>query len=238
MTEWAARRFWKSTAVEKRDDGFEVLLDGRPVRTPAKAALALPSRQLAAAIAAEWDAQDETIDPTGMPYTRMANSAIDKVLPQHTQVADMLAAYGDSDLLCYRAENPQELVARQAQAWDPLLDWAAQTFAARLLPRTGVMHAPQDAASLDALARQVHAMSPFELAAFHDLVAISGSLVVGLAAIHEMAAPEALWEASRLDEAWQEEQWGVDEEAAELSAYKRDAFMVALSFYQMVQTKF
>ena len=132
MSEWKAKRFWKAARTEEADGGFTVLLDTRTVKTPAKAALVVPTQTMADAIAAEWDAQDEVVDPTKMPFTRSANSAIDKVSVQHAEVAQMLADYGDADLLCYRAERPQGLIDRQAAAWDPLLDWAADALGARL----------------------------------------------------------------------------------------------------------
>ncbi|MEE4188614.1 MAG: ATP12 family protein, partial [Roseobacter sp.] len=152
MSEWKAKRFWKEALVLKEDSGFAIALDGRPVKTPAKRPLVVPTRGFADAVAAEWAAQDEMIDPTSMPFTRSANAALDKVSIQKAEVADMLAAYGDSDLLCYRAEYPGELVARQKARWDPVLDWAEHMLGARLLPRSGVMHAPQDPEALDRLA--------------------------------------------------------------------------------------
>lgn len=233
MTEWAPKRFWKAAEVASAPAGWTVTLDGRAIKTPAKAALVLPSEGLARAVAEEWQAQGEKIDPATMPFTRMANSAIDKVSPQREAVADMLAAYGDSDLLCYRAESPEELVARQAEQWDPLLHWAAETFGARLAPRGGVMHEPQDAAALERLSAEVHAQPPFALAAFHDLVAISGSLVLALAVIHGARSPREAWALSRLDETWQAEQWGVDEEAAETAALKAAEFEHAAHFHAL-----
>ena len=135
MTGWKRKRFWKQARVVADGDGFAVELDGRPVRTPAKAALRLPGRAMAQAIAAEWDAQEDEIAPATMPFTRTANAAIDKVTPQRAEVAAMLAAYGDSDLLCYRADRPAELVRRQAESWDPALDWAATALGARRVAR-------------------------------------------------------------------------------------------------------
>lgn len=239
MSDWAAKRFWKETAVQAAEDGagFEVRLDGRMVRTPAKTPLVLPTRTMAEAVASEWDAQEGKINPLSMPVTRGANAALDKVAAQHTEVSDMIADYGDSDLLCYRAASPVELVERQAQAWNPLLDWAETALGARLLPRTGVIHQPQESGAIAALRGQVHALDPFELAAFHDLVAMSGSLVIGFAALHEYAPITQLWDVSRVDENWQIEQWGEDDEAAELAEVKRSAFIGALTFYQLVHTK-
>lgn len=233
MSTWAAKRFWKQATAAEVDGGWTVHLDGRPVRTPAKAALVVPTRAMAEAVAVEWDAQDEQIDPTSMPMTRAANAAIDKVAVQFAEVADMLAAYGDSDLLCYRATQPQGLIDRQADRWDPMLDWAAEVLQARLVPVSGVMHRPQDDAALQNLAKRVHGFTPFQLTAFHDLVSISGSLVLGFAATEGHLEGEALWDLSRLDEAWQEEQWGEDDEATEQAALKKQAFLDALRFFSM-----
>ncbi len=232
MSGWAAKRFWKQTDVVESDGGFSVTLDGRPVKTPAKTAFVVPTRSMAEAIAAEWDAQDDKIDPNTMPMTRTANSAIDKVATQFAEVADMLAAYGDSDLLCYRATHPQELIDRQAAAWDPVLDWAETALDARLKPVSGVIHAPQDSAALAALSGRVHAFSPFELAAFHDLVGISGSLVLGFAVTEGYLSADQAWNLSRLDEKWQEEQWGKDEEATRQADVKRGEFAHAERFFR------
>lgn len=235
MSEWAAKRFWTEVSVASTGGGFSVLLDGRPIRTPGRAPLDLPTEALAEAMAAEWAAQEGTVDPRTMPVTRTANSAIDKVRPQQEAVADMLAAYGETDLLCHRADRPPELVARQAAAWDPLLDWAAEVFGGRLRVTAGVMPAPQDAALLLRLRDGVRALSAFELAAFHDLVSLSGSLVIGFATARGHRPAEALWEVSRIDESWQAEQWGEDAEAAKDAEGKRDAFLHAARFYRSAQ---
>jgi chaperone required for assembly of F1-ATPase len=230
---WAAKRFWNEARAEPCEGGFTVRLDSRPVKTPAKAPLVVPTLAMAQAIAAEWDAQTGKVDPATMPCTRAANSAIDKLSAQQAEVVDMLAAYAETDLLCHRAEGPPALVARQAVAWDPLLDWAAQTFGARLAVGTGVLPVPQDAGALAALRAPVAALTRFELAAFHDLVALSGSLVLGLAVIRgRMTAAEA-WEASRVDETWQIEQWGADEEAAAAETFRRTAFDHAGRFFAL-----
>ena len=221
---------WEKGAVAKKPDGFAIELDGRPLRTPAKAPLVLPTRALAEMVAEEWRAQDGKPDPATMPATRTANAAIDKVTPQFDEVAKVIAAYGDSDLLCYRATAPAELVARQAEKWDPVLDWASETLGARLTPVSGVIHAPQDPAALSVLAVLVNDMTPFELAAFHDLVAISGSLVIGLAVSKHLLELEELWITACLDELWQEEQWGKDDEALAHRERKRQDFFGAAEF--------
>jgi len=235
MSEWKAKRFWKEARVTEAPGGFGVTLDDRPVKTPAKSALVLPTRAMARAVAAEWDAQEDEIRPTTMPVTRAANAAIDKVAHQRVEVAAMLAEYGDSDLLCYRADSPAELARRQGAAWDPLLDWADATFGARLVPVLGVVHAPQDARALRRLAREVHAMDPFRLTAFHDLVGLSGSLVIGLAAVRGARNIGTLWQLSRVDETWQEEHWGIDEEARAQAARKESDFVAAKRFHDLAQ---
>lgn len=233
MSEWKAKRFWSEARVVEEADGFAILLDSRPVKTPAKRALRAPTYVFAEAIAAEWNAQGEDIAPLTMPFTRSANAALDKVSAQHAEVADMLAAYGDSDLLCYRAEYPDALVARQTEQWDPFLDWAAAVLLARLEPRAGVMHAPQDSRALAELSRKTHAMSAFELAGFHDLVSLSGSLILGFAAALDHSHPDAIWDISRLDEIWQAEEWGADEEAEAAAAVKRAAFLHAKQVFDL-----
>ncbi|MBY6155677.1 ATPase [Vannielia litorea] len=233
MAEWAAKRFWTEAQAVPEGAGFAVHLDGRPVKTPAKAPLLLPTEALARAVAAEWQAQGEKIDPLSMPFTRSANSALDRVAPQHADVAEIVAAYGESDLICYRADSPTALVERQAVAWDPLVDWASDALDAPLVIATGVMHVPQPATSIESLRALVQRQDAFALTALHDLTALSGSLVMGLAVQANHAAPEDLWERSRVDETWQIEQWGEDEEAAEVAARKRGDFLHAAELFRL-----
>lgn len=231
MSGWKAKRFWRQAEAVACDGGFTVELDGRTVKTPAKTPLVVPTLALAQAIAAEWDAQSGEVRPETMPWTRTTNSALDKVAPQFAEVADLIAAYGASDLLCYRAEAPAALVERQAHAWDPLLDWAHETFGAALVTTSGVIPVEQPASSVAALAAQVHAQSPFRLAALHDLVSISGSLVLGLAVANGRLIAEQAFELSRIDEHWQVELWGTDDEAAAMEAMKHAAMIEAGRFY-------
>jgi chaperone required for assembly of F1-ATPase len=171
------------------------------------------------------------LDPNAMPATRLANAAIDKVRAQRGEVVDMLAAYGASDLLCYRAEGPETLVSRQRAGWDPLLAWSAEELGADLAVGSGVMPVAQSPGDLDRLREPLEAMDAFEIAAFHDLVALSGSLVLALAvALGRLSAEEA-WRLSRLDEDFQIEEWGEDEEAAEAAARRRTAFLDAARFH-------
>ena len=236
MSGWTAKRFWKAATVVPGAGGFAVHLDGRAVKTPAKAALLLPTQALAEAVAAEWQAQGEKVDPTTMPVTRAANAALDKVAAQHDEVAALIAAYGETDLLCYRAERPEELVALQTAAWDGWLDWAAARYGARLATTCGVVPIVQPEAALAALGARVAACDIWELAALHDLVGITGSLVLGLAVAEGDLGAEAAWEASRIDENWQISQWGEDEEAAEMAALKRQALLAAERFWRLRHT--
>jgi chaperone required for assembly of F1-ATPase len=233
MTAWAAKRFWSKASAAPCDGGFTVHLDARPVRTPAKSPLILPTLALAEAVAAEWEAQTGLVTPATMPFTRTANSAIDKVAPQFDAVVSTIAAYGGTDLLCYRAETPEPLIARQAAGWDPILAWAATTLAAPLQATSGVMHVSQPPSSLEALTARVAAMTPFQIAAFHDLVALSGSLILALAMTRGRLDAETAWSLSRIDETWQAEVWGVDEEAAEMTVQKHDAFLLAGRFFAL-----
>ncbi|HEY0275844.1 MAG TPA: ATP12 family protein [Paenirhodobacter sp.] len=233
MSGWAPKRFWQAATVVASPEGYGIALDGRPVKTPAKAALLVPTHRLAAALAAEWDAQVNKVDPATMPLTRAANAAIDKVAPQHDDVATYIAAYGETDLLCYRAEAASPLAARQAQGWDPVLDWADQALGARLVVTQGVVPVAQPAAALSALSARVRAMDAWQLAALHDLVGISGSLLLGLAITAGRLRAEEAWALSRIDEDWQAEQWGLDDEAAAHAGLKRQALLDADRFWGM-----
>ncbi len=236
MSEWKARRFWTRAEAVEDEAGYAISLDARPVRTPAKTLLVVPTRAMADAIAAEWDAQQERIDPMTMPVTRSANATLDKVVTQFDEVADMIAGYGDTDLLCYRAHSPVELIARQDAAWNPMLDWAESALDARLHPVVGVMHAPQCADALARLRAQVHGLDPFSLTALHDLVSLSGSLVLGLAALRDAFDIETLWSLSRVDETWQQDLWGKDDEAQAQAEMKRAAFLHAKRFHDLSKT--
>lgn len=231
MREWQVKRFWSDVSVERIGNGHAVRLDGRAIKTPAKAELILPTAEFAQMVADEWEAQVEKIDPATMPSTRSANAAIDKVSLQKVEVADLLAAYGDSDLLCYRAASPRELVSRQSAIWDPYLNWAEASLGTRLQTHEGIIHRPQESAVVRRLSTLVHEHSNFQLAAFHDLVSLSGSLILGFATTHHFSPAEEIWMASRLDELWQEEQWGQDEEAAALSRQKQAAFLHAAKIF-------
>lgn len=236
MTEWKARRFWKASAVRPAGQGFEVLLDDRPLRTPGKLPLLLPVEALARAVAQEWDAQADVIDPNTMPLTRAANSAIEKVTPQFSDVAGMLADYGGTDLLSYRADQPAELARRQAEAWDPLVDWAATDLRAPLRITHGVIPVAQDPQALARLRAHVGALDIFGLTALHDLVTLPGSLVLGLAVIRGRIDAAEAFRLSRIDEDFQAEQWGRDDEAMAAAESRRAAMLVAERLWHLSRT--
>ncbi len=231
---WKPKRFWTTALAEPCDDGFTVRLDARPVKTPAKQPLVVPSLALAQAIAAEWDAQHGLVKPETMPFTRAANSALDKVAPQFAEVTALLSAYGATDLLCYRATDPAELIARQNAAWDPVLHWSATQLDAPLIATAGVMHIAQPATSTARLHALTAALTPFQIAAFHDLVMLSGSLVLAFAVTRDQLSPAAAWSLSRIDEDWQAQLWGIDEDAAALAETKRLAFHQAATFWSLI----
>jgi chaperone required for assembly of F1-ATPase len=233
VSAWKPKRFWKEAVAQSCDGGFTVRLDGKAVKTPAKASFVLPTLAMAQAAAAEWAAQDKEVRPETMPVTRAANSAIDKLGHQFDEVVDLLAEYGGSDLLCYRAAGPDPLVARQAAAWDPMLDWSRDALGAPLLTAVGVMHIAQPAPSLLRLRAELAAATPFELAALHDLIAITGSLILGLAVAKGRLSAAEAFSKSRIDEHWQAELWGKDEESAIAEAEKARALDEAAAFHAL-----
>ncbi|HWK36449.1 ATP12 family chaperone protein [Sphingomonas sp.] len=218
------KRFWKTVEVVRDGDGFGITLDGRRVRTPGRAALTVPGRTLAEAIADEWRAVADDIDPRDMPLTGLANAAIDKIAPDAATFAAGLARYGESDLLYYRAEEPAPLVARQRAAWDPLLDWARARYDVHFETTAGVMHRAQPEATLARLGEAIAARTPFELAGLSHIVTVTGSLVAALALLEGAADADTVWHAARIDDDWQAEQWGEDDLALQSAAAHRADF--------------
>ncbi|MFN3387923.1 MAG: ATP12 family chaperone protein [Allosphingosinicella sp.] len=228
------KRFFKEATAIPAGSRLAVQLDGRPVRTPAHNLLELPTEELAEAIVAEWNGQDEEIDPRSMPLTGLANAAIDRVAPDPAAFARGLAAYGESDLLCYRAEGPDSLIARQRETWDPLLDWTRRRFGIEFETVCGIMHRAQPEETVERLGLAVSARDPFRLAGLSPLVTISGSLLVALALAEGEIGVERAWAAATLDEQWQAEQWGEDALAAEASAARRRDFDAAYRFLTLL----
>lgn len=212
------KRFYREVSASALAEGHGVLLDGRPLRTPQGALLAVPREALAQALADEWAAQDAEIVPARMPLTQVACTAIDLVARDRARALDELVGFAEAELLCYRAEEPAELVMRQAAVWQPLLDWAEATYGAPLTLAEGIMHSPQPPESLAALRRAAEGYDAFGLAALALAVRSAGSLVVGLALAAGRLTPEEAFAAAELDETYCIEQWGEDPIAADRRA--------------------
>jgi chaperone required for assembly of F1-ATPase len=205
------KRFYKSAAATP-DNG--VALDGKPLRTPLKQALTLPTRALADAVANEWEAQGETIDPRNLILTKLANTAIDRVAVDRQRIIDEIVKFADTDQVSYRAEEPAALVARQAEHWNPVLDWAMAQLDAAFATTTGIVPRPQPDEALAAFARHVEKLDHWELTALHNLATMTGSALIAAMAIDGALEREAAWRAAFVDEDWEVEQWGEDEEAS------------------------
>jgi chaperone required for assembly of F1-ATPase len=209
------KRFYKTVGVAPgKEGGFRVLLDGRELRSPEKRTLDLPTEPLAEAIAAEWDAQVERVDAHAMPLMSLASTAVDRIGPMRDQIVGEILRFAETDLLCYRADTPDALIRRQEQLWQPLLDWAAMRYDARLKVQTGIVPVMQPPESIAALRLAVEAMDDAALAAASAVTAITGSVVIALALVEQRIGPEEATAASQLDERFQAEFWGEDPEAA------------------------
>lgn len=221
-----AKRFYAKSDVVKTDGGHAVTLDGKPIRTPSGRIITVPAREIAEAMAAEWQAQQETIDPLTMPMTRFANSVVDAVVDRVALVRDDITKFLQSDLLFYRAGHPEPLVAREAKHWDPVLFWAADTLGAHFILAEGVVHVRQPRSAVEA-ARAVLPDDPWSVAAMHVVTTLTGSALLALALKHEVLDPDQVWAAAHVDEDWNAEQWGVDEEAVRRRAARRVDFAAA-----------
>ena len=204
------KRFYTEVTVVSEPGGWGVHLDGKPVRTPARVPLLVPTVALADAVAAEWAVQIATIAPVTMPLTGLANAAIDRIAPAVARFAGELTRFAESELLCYRAENPAPLVARQAAMWDPLLAWATARYDIVFAVTSGIVHVAQPPATLVRLGMAFATFDPFRLAALHPVVTICGSAVIGLAVAERRLDGNQAWATGQLDEIWQTEQWGED----------------------------
>lgn len=231
------KRFYDAAWAEADGGEWRVVLDGRPVMTPMRARLHLPSRPLAKAIAAEWDAQGAKVMPETMPLTRLANAAVDRAPVQREAVITGLLAYGETDLLCYRAEWPQALVARQAQAWDPILDWARAELGADLRTIAGVMPVVQSDAAIAALERAVRALDDFALTALNQIASLTASLLLCLAIERGRLDAEAAWRTAQVDEDWQTAQWGEDAAARQRREAQRADMTAAARFLSLARAQ-
>ena len=229
------KRFYKEAAASAVDGGWQVMLDGRGVKTPGRAPQIVPSRALAEALAEEWAAQSEKIDPKALPMRDLADYAIDVVAADRTALIATLLGYAETDTLCYRADPEEPLFRRQLDMWEPLLQSIEAEHAIRLERVSGVIHRPQPEASLAALRTALEGLDAFTLAALHTLVSLAASLTVGLAALRPDADADALWDAASLEEDWQTELWGQDAEAAARRALRLETFRLASRFAAMAR---
>jgi len=228
------KRFWKSADVREEVGGWAIILDGKPLKTPLRAALVVPTQLLARTIAGEWNSVEEQIDPRATILTGLANAAIDRVRPDPAAFSASLARYARADLTCYRAEGPGELVARQERSWDPLLDWARRRFDADFRTTRGIVHVDQPQSTVERLACAVSALDEFRLAGLSSLVTIGGSLIAALAVLEGEVPVEAAWNAVTVDDRWQLEQWGADSEAEQRLDNGRRDFLGAAQFLELL----
>jgi chaperone required for assembly of F1-ATPase len=225
------KRFYKTVSVTAERS---ILLDARPVRTPSKKLQTLPTNALAEAVAEEWRVQGDEIKPETMRLSGLTNAAIDLIAPDPKVFAAGLTAYGESDLLCYRADDPPELVARQLAAWEPLLEWAQMRYDVTFTRVSGIMHKAQPGETLTRLGAAIASRYAFELAALSHIVTISGSLVIALAVLERQIEPDAAFDIAHLDELWQAEQWGEDWMAADARVLRRADFVSACRFLRLL----
>ena len=230
------KRFWKTSKLVPHETGsWSILLDERPVRTPARAPLIVPGEALARAIAQEWDEQSEDIAPHTMPMTGFSNATIDRVLPALGDFRGQIAAYGQSDLLCYRADQPDSLIALQEAEWGPLLNSASARHGVNFNVTRGIVPVDQPALTLAALRGEVEMLDPWLLAGVATITQIGGTLVGTLAHLHDELDADALFDVASLDERWQAEKWGEDEQASALLAIKRAEFLQAARYCALVR---
>lgn len=229
----ACRRFYKDVTVT---DDLGIALDGRPVMTPTKLPLRLPTRQAAEAVAGEWAEQGEHLNPASMILTKLANTAIDRVAEHRAAIEREILDYANSDLVCYRADRPPQLVEMQVRAWDPIVDWARTELDAPFEVTDGIMHRPQPEAALSAFGQAVSGLTDFELAAFHSLMTLTGSALTAMMLARQALTPEAAWTAAHVDEDYQIEHWGQDDEARARREARRAEFMACCRFLALAHS--
>lgn len=229
----ARRRFYKDVTVT---DELGIALDGRPVKTPMKAPLALPARPLADAVAAEWAAQGEDLRPATMYLTKLANTAIDRVVTHRPALAREALDYANSDLVCYRADRPPELVAMQETFWNPIVDWARTELDAPFEVAHGIIHRPQPEAALTAFSEALKHLNDFQLAAVCSIMTLTGSALMAMMLARRAIMPEAAWAAAHVDEDYQIAQWGQDEEARDRRIGRHAEFMACCRFMELARS--
>jgi chaperone required for assembly of F1-ATPase len=221
------KRFYTSAGVAEAEDGFSITLDGKPIKTPSGKVVVAPRQEIAEAIAAEWQAQGETINPLTMPLTRFANSVVEAVVERTDTVTDDVAKYLGTDLLFYRAGHPEALIAKESAHWDPIVFWAAETLGAHFMLSEGIMHVRQPDTAI-AAARAAFPKNPWSIAALHVVTTLTGSALLALALSHGVRDPDQIWAAAHVDEDWNIEKWGIDEEVAARRASRLVDFRAAV----------
>ena len=227
------KRFYKDVTLEAGKAGFLILLDGRVVKTPMKQDLLVPAKALAEAIAEEWGRQGEVIDLEGMIFTKLANTAIDRVVPRRQEIVDELLGFAGSDLLCYRASEPAALVEREEAVWGPFLAWLKVEHEVEMSVASGILHVAQEPEMLETLGRLYEPFDGFALTGAHNLTTLTGSAVLALALLKEKATPEEVWQAAHVDEDFQIERWGADEEASRRRALRWQEFLKTYDFTRL-----
>ncbi|MEO9470248.1 ATP12 family protein [Parasphingorhabdus sp.] len=230
------KRFYKQVDAVAVDDGFAIRLDGRSVKTPDRNDLVLPAKALAEAVKAEWAGQGEEIDPATMPFTALAQGALDQIGHDRPRIVARIAAFADSDMLYFRGDAHQQALAdHQTEQWDPLLDWARTRYDVSFVLVRGIMHQSQSPQTLKRLAEAVEAQDDFTLAAMLSLVGLAGSLVAVLGLVENAFDADELWRLVNLEELWQEQQWGADDLAVETRALKQVEYLGAARFLELVR---
>lgn len=230
------KRFYKSVDIGEDPDGFSVLLDGKPLRTPAKNPLLLPTEAAAKLVASEWEGQEIHIDPAAMPITRLANTALDGVAENLQPVIEDILRFAGTDLLCYRAEHPANLVATQEAAWDPVLDWVADECGAVFETSNGILHVEQDSRTIAAFSNRISDHTdPFGLTCLHTMTSLTGSAILALAIAEGHLPPSEGWEIAHVDENFNIRQWGEDYEAAQRRLLRKSEMMAAAGLMAAVK---
>ena len=235
MTNWSRRRAWESVTIQNSGSSFVIFLDKKLLLSPKGNEILLPTKKLANRICEEWHQQKKIVEPLKMPFTRLVNSAIDKVAENFESIIKDLVSYGDTDLVCYRTNSPQDLVLRQKKYWDPILDWSKTELKINLKTVRGIRYQAQDKEELEKISQEIITLDPLSLTAFYELVTISGSILIALAVIHKHITAEEGLDISFLDEDWQREKWGQDEESIKNKANKLDEFLTAFQFLELLK---
>lgn len=230
------KRFYQDVTIEEGPEGYAILLDARPVKTPARKDLVIPNKALAKQVEAEWEAQTGKVNPASMPMTKRVNTALDRVQDREQEVVEEIVSFAGSDLLCYRADHPEALVAKQKEHWDPVLGWVRETCNAQFEVQTGIVPVSQPEKSLERIVKAIGVFDHFVLTPIHTVTTLTGSALLALALVERHLDPEAVWSAAHVDEDWQISQWGEDAEAKARRAMRRAEFDADVRFLELLRS--